>query len=57
MIFDLKHYNRPNPQAVTNTILGFVVIIALLLILGWMGERDRQHHLTQIKTAMTPQCG
>ncbi len=55
MIFDLKHYSPPNPQAVTNTILGFVFIVALLLILGWMGERDRQHHLTQIK-ASDSQC-
>jgi hypothetical protein len=53
--FDTKNYRA---QRSTLSVSGWSVIgiVALVILLGWMGERDREAHVNRVKEAAAAQC-
>ncbi len=57
MIRDMKNYRASNTG--TNTKHATVIIaalVAVIALLGWMGERDRVAYVEQIIAARTAHC-
>jgi len=53
--FDTKDYRAPRNLFGTSgwCILG---IIAIVMLLGWMGERDREAHVKLVREASVERC-
>ena len=51
---DFKDYRGSEDGGIGSKLAVFAGLIALLALLGWMGERDHQHRLDQV--ARAAQC-
>ncbi|QOJ19998.1 MAG: hypothetical protein HRU77_04370 [Gammaproteobacteria bacterium] len=53
--FDTKDYRAPRSSFGTSVwcILG---IIAIVMLLGWMGDRDREAHVKLVQEAAAARC-
>ncbi len=53
--FDAKNY-RARREPFRSPIWAVIGIAVLLTVLGWMGERDHQAKVEQVKLAAAGQC-
>lgn len=53
--FDTKDYRAPRKSFGTSgwCVLG---IIAIVMLLGWMGERDREAHVKLVQESAAARC-
>ncbi len=48
---DFKDYRASEDGGIASRLAVFAGLIALLALLGWMGERDHQYRLDQVSQA------
>ena len=55
MIFykDMKHYRAPEEPVVLKNVVTAALIVALVILLGYLGEEDHQSKLEQIASAQS----
>ncbi len=53
MIFnrDMKNFRAPEEPVILKNVVTAVAIIALVVLLGYMGEEDHKHKIDQITAA------
>ncbi len=52
---DMKDYRASSENARFGTLVSMLIVVALLAVLAWAGERDHQARIKQVKFAA--QCG
>lgn len=59
MIFyrDMKHYRAPEEPVILKNVVTAIAIIALVILLGYLGEEDHKSKLEQIVSAQQSQKG
>ena len=53
--FDIKNYRAPRKQFSTPGLC-VIGIIAIVMLLGWMGERDREAHVKLVQESAAARC-
>lgn len=54
--FDTKNYRAPIHNLFSTSGYSVIAIILLVMLLGWMGERDREAHVKRVQEAAASQC-
>lgn len=56
MIFykDMKHYRAPEEPVVLKNVVTAALIVALVILLGYLGEEDHQSKLDQLEHRECP---
>lgn len=49
--FDTKNYRAREPGLFSNPGWCVIAIVAFVILLGWMGERDREMHIKRVQEA------
>ena len=54
--FDAKNYRAPSHNLLSLPGYSVIAIILLVILLGWMGERDREAHVKRVQEVASSQC-
>lgn len=54
--FDTKNYRAPSHNLFSTSGYSVIAIILLVMLLGWMGERDREAHVKRVQDVAASQC-
>ena len=54
--FDTKNYRAPSHNLFSTSGYSVIAIILLVILLAWMGERDKEAHLKRVQEVAESQC-
>jgi len=54
--FDTKNYRAPSHNLFRTSGYSVIAIILLVILLAYMGERDREAHLQRVQEVAASQC-
>lgn len=54
--FDTKNYRAPSHNLFSTSVYSVIAIILLVMLLAWMGNRDREAHVKRVHEVAASQC-
>lgn len=54
--FDAKNYRAPSHNLFSTSGYSVIAIILLVMLLAWMGNRDREAHVKRVQEVAASQC-
>lgn len=54
--YDTKNYRARNNNLFSTSGYSVIGIVMIVILLAWMGERDREAHVKRVQEAAAAQC-
>jgi|GEM_PF-2621829 len=54
--YDTKNYRARNNALFSTSGYSVIGIVMIVILLAWMGERDREAHVKRVQEAAASQC-